>query len=738
LGENTTEMVQAARESAEQHWDPKIPGQAVRLRDNPGRQGTTTGRTKQAGSLLMVEVDFGPNEKLFKRYDLLEPVDLEEEMFDLLAAGRFGGPIDLRRVLTFEKVKGDLTNVFYSMEASNTDFYPHQFRPVLKFIESPVGRLLIADEVGLGKTIESVYIWKELQARQDARRLLVVCPAMLRAKWRSDLKKRFNIAADIISARDLLGKITDFAERNFNNAFVYIVSLEGLRPPSDFENENKTDPQARFARLLDQHIATDEWALFDLVILDEAHYLRNPATASNRVGRLLREVSHHFVLLTATPIQIASDNLYQLLRLVDPDEFYDSLLFGEVLRANGPVIRALRCLWRLPPDLEAAAEAMNGALSKAYFSNDPVLKRIVEQIPVIGPDAAGRIELARLLESRSLLGQYMTRSRKREVLELEVERAGEVRRQDHAVRYLKMRIAGVDLADPLPVVDEIDLNTEEAVRALSSWFLASVAARAKTWVLDHEADRARGREVQWSANVGVPVEHYDSHAIDVFRSVLAVGWAWLAENDIPHRLDSLITKYRETVATADLDRTDCHAIPEIAAAVHSFIISREAQSGIYVYFDIGGGTVDGVAFNYINLHGERRINFYSERGAPLGVTVLANHLARSGHSQTEKVLVSGDADDLDQHELGVWAKKIQRLVADVIITAKRKDDRSWQRDVFPHPRQPSWMPIRLETSQMAPLPIFVRGGGGGSRWYQQTIRSTYKGFRPHQLRYTAL
>ena len=63
------------------------------------------------------------------------------------------------------------------MESSRTDFYPHQFRPVLKFIESPIGRLLIADEVGLGKTIEFIYIWKELQARQDARRLLIVCPA---------------------------------------------------------------------------------------------------------------------------------------------------------------------------------------------------------------------------------------------------------------------------------------------------------------------------------------------------------------------------------------------------------------------------------------------------------------------------------------------------------------------------------------------------------------------------------
>ena len=139
-------------------WDPEKGGVKVCLRDNPGRQGATTGRTRMAGTFLMVEVDFGPNEKQFKRYLQLEPVVEETDLIDVLKAGRFGTPSDLRRVLTFEKIKGDLTNVFYSMEASNTDFYPHQFKPVMRFIESPVGRMLIADEVGLGKTIEAIYV----------------------------------------------------------------------------------------------------------------------------------------------------------------------------------------------------------------------------------------------------------------------------------------------------------------------------------------------------------------------------------------------------------------------------------------------------------------------------------------------------------------------------------------------------------------------------------------------------
>lgn len=174
-------MTQVMSEGENFEWNPEASGVRVRLRDNPGRQGLTTGRTKRTGSFVMVEVNFGPNEKQFKRYELLEPIAEEKEIFDLLKKGVFGTPSDLRRVLTFEKVKGELTNVFYSMEASNTDFYPHQFKPVMRFIESPIGRMLIADEVGLGKTIEATYIWKELQARQSARRLLIVRPCCVKS-----------------------------------------------------------------------------------------------------------------------------------------------------------------------------------------------------------------------------------------------------------------------------------------------------------------------------------------------------------------------------------------------------------------------------------------------------------------------------------------------------------------------------------------------------------------------------
>ena len=407
-------------------WNPQTASQLVRLRDTPGRRGTTTGKVKRIGSLLMVEVDFGPNDANFNPYQLLELVDSKEDAPDLLSKGRFGGPTDLRRLLTFEKIKGELTNVFYSMEASNTDFYPHQFKSVLKFIESPVGRLLIADEVGLGKTIESIYVWKELQARHDARRLLIVCPAMLREKWRNDLKIRFNMLAEVVNAKRLLESLSDVTQRGINRDFTYIISLESLRPPPKFEEMEKTNTRAVLARLLYENIASDEFALFDFVIIDEAHYLRNPSTQSNRLGRLLRESARYLVLLTATPIQIHSENLYQLLRLIDPDQFYDKMLFSQMLSANSHVVDALRCLWHQPPKVEFAAKAINRALSSAYFKHDVVLQRIGHQVQTSDLDPETRVELARMLETRSLLSHYMVRNRKKEVLERNVKRAAQV------------------------------------------------------------------------------------------------------------------------------------------------------------------------------------------------------------------------------------------------------------------------------------------------------------------------
>src|SRR4029079_849670 len=133
----------------------------------------------------------------------LNNLDLQDP-FPLVGGERYGRAVDLRRTLTYVHLAGRLANLVYAMGITNTDFYPHQYRPLLTLLDSPVNGLLMADEVGLGKTIEAGLIWTEVRARFDMRRLLVVCPAVLREKWREELRSRFGVDAQIVNAGDLL------------------------------------------------------------------------------------------------------------------------------------------------------------------------------------------------------------------------------------------------------------------------------------------------------------------------------------------------------------------------------------------------------------------------------------------------------------------------------------------------------------------------------------------------------
>lgn len=264
--------------------------------------------------------------------------------------GEFGRAEDLRRVLTFEKLRGSLDDLLYSMDAAQIDFLPYQFRPVLKFIDSPTERLLIADEVGLGKTIESALIWLELQGRRDAKRLLVVCPNMIAGKWRRELRVKFGFHAELGGSEQLRQAVAGFEKEGERLRFARICTYTGLRPPKSdlphlaYDDEEEISPRGQLARTLINWEQPSETKLFDLVIFDEAHYMRNPEASTSRLGTTITNAAEAVLCVSATPVNNRSTDLFTLLRFLDPDVFESQFLFGILLAENQPAVAVMRAL----------------------------------------------------------------------------------------------------------------------------------------------------------------------------------------------------------------------------------------------------------------------------------------------------------------------------------------------------------------------------------------------------------
>jgi hypothetical protein len=253
-----------------------------------------------------------------------------------------------------------------------------------------------------------------------------VCPSILQQKWQAELRNRFAIDANIVDARELLHQL-ERAVDDTTASFVSIGSIESLRArkPKTEDPERPGGARQLLASFLADHESSDANELLDLVIIDEAHYLRNPATAANYLATLLASAASHLVLLTATPIQLGSENLFQLLTLLDADRYANLDVFNAMRRANAPITEALNAVTRIPADAARFISALGEAFKSPFFAGDEVLRQLASD----GSDlrqASDRARIARVLEGRSLLGDVLTRTRKRDVFQNRVIRNASV------------------------------------------------------------------------------------------------------------------------------------------------------------------------------------------------------------------------------------------------------------------------------------------------------------------------
>jgi ERCC4-related helicase len=212
-----------------------------------------------------------------------------------------------------------------SLFDATVDLNPHQIEAALFALRNPLQQgVLLADEVGLGKTIEAALVLCQYWAERR-RRLLVVCPASLRKQWAQELLDKFALRStvlDAVSLRKLRSGAALSTLESLGGKQIVIVSYQ-------------------FATKLEAEMRAIPW---DLVVIDEAHKLRNAHRASNRTGQALRRAfdGRKKLLLTATPLQNSLMELYGLSTLLDDHLFGDEAAFRKQFMSSGAALSSLR------------------------------------------------------------------------------------------------------------------------------------------------------------------------------------------------------------------------------------------------------------------------------------------------------------------------------------------------------------------------------------------------------------
>jgi len=309
-------------------------------------------------------------------------------------------------------------NLFYSyyksyqikcITNSRLSLMPHQINVTHRLSEEHFPRIILADEVGLGKTIEAGIYIKEMMARDLAERILIIVPASLVKQWQFEMQNKFNInfvVYDGKKVKELKRKGSYKHPEIFQNPFYYdnliICSLQFAR-------------NRKYIELL----SSIAW---DIVVFDEAHHLRryliNAMTGNYRetlnyeLARNLSINSEGMLLLTATPLQLHSFELFSLIELIHPDVFENFSDF-EHFRKNMPFINLLTSNLNNLDKLNNFEVKNTIKLLKdlRYIDKKREINQVLSQIQ----DDSYKSNLLRKIEEDHTLSKFLIRNRKKNV-----------------------------------------------------------------------------------------------------------------------------------------------------------------------------------------------------------------------------------------------------------------------------------------------------------------------------------
>lgn len=325
---------------------------------------------------------------------------------------------EVRCILTAYHIKNPGSNFLYSVNSAKVDFIPYQFRPALKIIKSEDPKILIADDVGVGKTIEAGFILKELEARRKVENVLIICPRPLVAerKWEREMK-RFGETFTSIDGPTFRGIREELSRgqewpRRFSHC---IIPYSLLRDDTVCGTGNHKERNVGLEDL-------ETIPHFDLLIVDEAHTIRNPETYAYRGVELLCSNADSVVFMSATPLQNSNDDLYTLLNLLRPDIIPNKDVFekmGEPNRYINAILHVLRTgdsEWKrkIPAELDKALATSWG---KQVLEDNPNYLKVRQLLRNDELSRNERVEMITCVEKLHSFSEIINRTRRKDIEE---------------------------------------------------------------------------------------------------------------------------------------------------------------------------------------------------------------------------------------------------------------------------------------------------------------------------------
>lgn len=281
----------------------------------------------------------------------------------------------------------------YGLVGCRTSLIPHQLYIAHEVANRHAPRVLLADEVGLGKTIEAGLILHHQLLTERAGRVLIVVPESLLHQWLVEMLRRFNLFFNIFDTRRCAAIEESVGEDNpFHSEQLVLCTLEFLR-----------DNPERGAQA-----AAGEW---DLLVVDEAHHLQWSPEAASPEYTLVEQLAANtrgVLLLTATPEQLGKASHFARLRLLDPDRFPDFDTFIEEENSYEPIARAVEALLDNATPDAAALDTLAACINES--DNLPLLECLRNTDSDDPRNQAARRQLVEHLLDRHGTGRVLFRN----------------------------------------------------------------------------------------------------------------------------------------------------------------------------------------------------------------------------------------------------------------------------------------------------------------------------------------